>query len=59
MENYILILLGICFGVYFIYLQEQWFFKRTNEHYCRKYNGNCNYCDCWSCEKYCILHEKK
>lgn len=59
MENEFLIFLGIVFGVYFIYIQEQWFFKKTNEHYCNQYNGDCEKCKCWSCERYNILNGGK
>lgn len=37
--------------LWFIYWQEQGFFRTTENYYCRKNKGNCKECKAWSCKK--------
>lgn len=37
--------------LYICYAQEQWLFYREMKKRCKRYRGNCDLCDCWSCPK--------
>lgn len=47
MNNIILIILGI----YLIYCQENMLFYKTEQKHCKKWQGDCENCDCWSCKR--------
>lgn len=44
--------------LYFIYCQEQMLWYTTEKHYCKKNKGNCENCECWSCNKLNYIKNK-
>lgn len=47
-------LLGfICFYIY-----DQFLFFSTQKKYCKKNNGNCKNCNCWSCPRFQFLDKE-
>ena len=43
--------IGVLLFIYFIYCQDQMLFFTTEKYYCKKNQGNCLNCECWSCKR--------
>lgn len=44
---------------FIIYFMENSFFYRQEINACKKFNGNCDLCSCWSCHRKDYLNKKE
>lgn len=54
----ILVFSGILF-FWFLYLFEKNLWYSTEQKFCDKYCGHCEFCDCWSCTRKEYIDEYK
>lgn len=50
-------ILSMIFYLYIFFCQEQMLFYSSMKKYCKKNNGNCENCICWSCPRKLYIDE--
>lgn len=57
--SYVETIIIMAFTVYICYCQEERLFYSSMKKYCKKNNGACENCTCWSCPRKLYIDEYK
>lgn len=58
MTNLEILVLAL-FSTYCCFCQEQWLFYKEMQKHCKKHQGVCKDCACWSCPRKLYIDEYK